>query len=124
MAQRFYQHCSATWRQCMFRAVVPRLMVLTCNLMCDGFDENELPLVNIGLILITFYSPSCLGQETAKGPFGLRLRVKLGHLPSCRTLLSRSRPLFFGISVTVFECARALAPLMHAFIRVRARFGE
>ena len=26
----------------------------------------------IDVIVITFYSPSCLGQETAKGPFGLR----------------------------------------------------
>ena len=29
------------------------------------------------VIVITFYSPSCLRQETAKGPFGLR--VKLPH---------------------------------------------
>ena len=26
-------------------------------------------------IVITFYSPSCLGQETAKGPFGLRVKL-------------------------------------------------
>ena len=26
------------------------------------------------MIVITFCSPSCLGQETAKGPFGLRVR--------------------------------------------------
>ena len=25
--------------------------------------------------VITFYSPSCLGQETAKGPFGLRVKL-------------------------------------------------
>ena len=29
---------------------------------------------------ITFYSPSCLGQETAKGPFDLRVKVPPAHL--------------------------------------------
>ena len=32
------------------------------------------------VIVITFYSPSCLGQETAKGPFGLRVKLPPGHL--------------------------------------------
>ena len=27
------------------------------------------------VIVITFYSPNCLGQETAKGPFGLRFKL-------------------------------------------------
>ena len=27
------------------------------------------------VIVITFYSPSCLGQETAKAPFGLRVKL-------------------------------------------------
>ena len=27
------------------------------------------------VIVITFYSPSCLGQETVKGPFGLRVKL-------------------------------------------------
>ena len=31
-------------------------------------------------IVITFYSPSCLGEETAKGPFSLRVSC---HLPIC-----------------------------------------
>ena len=31
----------------------------------------KLPIVSV----ITFYSPSCLGQETAKGPFGLRVKL-------------------------------------------------
>ena len=31
-------------------------------------------------IIITFYSPSCLGQETAKGPFGLRVEPPPAHL--------------------------------------------
>ena len=31
-------------------------------------------------IAITFYSPSCLGQETAKGPFGLRVKLPHAHL--------------------------------------------
>ena len=31
-------------------------------------------------IVITFYSPSCLGQGTAKGPFGLRFKLSPAHL--------------------------------------------
>ena len=30
--------------------------------------------------VITFYLPSCLGQETAKGPFGLRVKLPPAHL--------------------------------------------
>ena len=32
------------------------------------------------VIVIKFYSPSCLGQETAKGPFGLRVKLPPAHL--------------------------------------------
>ena len=31
--------------------------------------------IPIIVIVITFYSPSCLGQETAKGPFGFRVKL-------------------------------------------------
>ena len=31
--------------------------------------------ISIFVKLVTFYSPSCLGQETAKGPFGLRVKL-------------------------------------------------
>ena len=31
------------------------------------------------VILITFYSPSCLGQETAKETFGLRVKLPPAH---------------------------------------------
>ena len=32
------------------------------------------------LIVITVYLPSCLGQETAKGPFGLQVKLPPPHL--------------------------------------------
>ena len=32
------------------------------------------------VIVITFYSPSCLGQETAKGAFGLLVKLPPAHL--------------------------------------------
>ena len=32
------------------------------------------------VIVITFYSPSCLGLETAKGPFGLRVKLPPAQL--------------------------------------------
>ena len=35
----------------------------------------------VGLVIaITFYSPSCLGQETTKGPFGLRVKLPPAHV--------------------------------------------
>ena len=37
-------------------------------------------LFSLIVIVITFYSPSCLGQETTKGPFGLRVKLPLAHL--------------------------------------------
>ena len=37
-------------------------------------------LKNFFLIVITFYLPSCLGQETAKEPFGLRVKLSPAHL--------------------------------------------
>ena len=40
---------------------------------------EELQLFEI-VIVITFYSPNCLGQETAKGPFGLRVKLPPAHL--------------------------------------------
>ena len=36
--------------------------------------------VTVIVIVITFYSPSCLGQETTKGPFGLRVKLPPAHL--------------------------------------------
>ena len=33
----------------------------------------------MGLTVITFYSPSCLGQETTKEPFGLRVTLPLTY---------------------------------------------
>ena len=35
---------------------------------------------NVIVIVIRFYSPSCLGQEKAKGPFGFRVKLPLAHL--------------------------------------------
>ena len=36
------------------------------------------------VIVITFYSPHCLGQETAKRPFGLRVKLPPAHLSTTR----------------------------------------
>ena len=42
----------------------------------NSYDDED----NHYVIVITFYSPSCLGQETAKGPFGLRVKLPPAHL--------------------------------------------
>ena len=45
------------------------------------FKNQELSKMWIVIVvLITFYSPSCLGQETAKGPYGLRVKLPPAHL--------------------------------------------
>ena len=38
-------------------------------------SNQRLSDVELPIIVITFYSPSCLGQETAKGPFSLRVKL-------------------------------------------------
>ena len=43
---------------------------------CPGFRLAQNNIV----IVITFYSPSSLGQETAKGPFGLPVKLPPAHL--------------------------------------------
>ena len=48
--------------------------LFTTNRNCVG---NAMGII---VIVITFYSPSCLGQETAKGSFGLRVKLPPAHL--------------------------------------------
>ena len=53
------------------------------DLFCIFNNEAQLDdffIVIVIVIVITFYSPSCLGQETAKGPFGLRVKLPPAHL--------------------------------------------
>ena len=47
-----------------------------------SFSEANIAFRNkhCNVIVITFYSPSCLGQETAKGPFGHRVKLPPAHL--------------------------------------------
>ena len=42
--------------------------------------DKMLPTPALIVIVITFYSPSCLGQEIAKGPFGLQVKLPPTHL--------------------------------------------
>ena len=46
----------------------------------DQQSLQEKAVTKTNIIVITFYSPSCLGQETAKGPFGLRVKLPPAHL--------------------------------------------
>ena len=41
------------------------------------FSHNSVYVV---VIVITFYLPSYLGQEKAKGPFGLQVKLPSAHL--------------------------------------------
>ena len=51
------------------REVLPGdTLQVICDYKSKGVRQNMTVVI---VIVITFYSPSCLGQETAKGPFGL-----------------------------------------------------
>ena len=52
--------------------------LLQCVTAMGPIVRNLTTLIIV--IVITFYSPSCLGQETAKGPFGLRVKLPPAHL--------------------------------------------
>ena len=49
--------------------------------------DITLPLTRDG-VMVSYYSklhaPSCLGQETAKGPFGIRVKQPPAHLFATR----------------------------------------
>ena len=53
--------------------------------MIGFYDLPACKQVNYSVIVINcnyiFYSPSCLGQETAKGPFGLRVKLPPAQCP-------------------------------------------
>ena len=44
-----------------------------------GLEQKACPTSEI-VIVITFYSPKCLGKETAKGPFGFGVNLLPAHL--------------------------------------------
>ena len=46
------------------------------NLMKVQLSKAYVPSKMSPVIVITFFSPSCLGQETAKGPIGLRVKLQ------------------------------------------------
>ena len=46
----------------------------------DEIRPEMLKALTVIVIVITFYSPSCLDLETAKGPFGLRVKLPPAHL--------------------------------------------
>ena len=48
------------------------------NRIANTISKSILQICN--KFVITFYSPSCLGQETAKGSFGLRVKLPPAHL--------------------------------------------
>ena len=95
-------HIQVSSAQC-FRLNGWEITAIFLSVVVEGQSESILPhrscsvlnshgnsLVNIGItcyasryttvIVITFYSPICLGQETAKGPFGLRVKLPPAHL--------------------------------------------
>ena len=92
------------------------------------------------LIVITFYSPSCLGQETAKGPFGLRVKLSPAHLATIHSegfTLSQARrqdsvtggaEINFGGAREVYLCefergtgAREIYPSLNQMNKVKTK---
>ena len=57
-----------------------KIGLVSCEIsLLVHFETTRRPQ-NMLVIVITFYSPSCFGQETAKGPFGLRVKLPPAHL--------------------------------------------
>ena len=67
------QQCLHNWRKQTGK--VRKFQVFICKP-----DFSNYLLGSVAQIVITFYSPSCLGKETAKGPFGLRVKLPPAHL--------------------------------------------
>ena len=60
-----------------------RASVLKATTAKHGEESPERQLLetsNAKKLSLKFYSPTCLGQETAKGPFGLRVKLPSVHL--------------------------------------------
>ena len=71
----------------MFNLIMNKMLIKSLGTFWTDHDEYManaaygIPLCQIdAAIVITFYSPSCLGQETEKGPFGLRVKLPPAHL--------------------------------------------
>ena len=63
-----------------FQLKHPVLQTLSRFQKAEKEENVKLYHVATIVIVITFYSPSCLGQETAKWPFGLRVKLPPAHL--------------------------------------------
>ena len=57
-----------------------RFRILGVRFLDCQIQYMRLGILLVIVIVITFYSPSCLGQETAKGPFGLRVNLPPANL--------------------------------------------
>ena len=95
----------------MYTTLYDTLYILNVNL--NALPKSE-PMVSLGEILllqaaliytfvlfvITFYLSSCLGQESAKGPFGLRVKQLRAHLP---ITFSGGLTLIFLFNVSIYN---------------------
>ena len=55
--------------------------------IAEGFGSEDKVISDrkiFCVIVIVFYSPTCLDQETAKGPFGLQIKLPPTHLSTTR----------------------------------------
>ena len=58
------------------------LFDLMVHILFFAFFDFALEMIPRANLVITFYSPSCLGQERAKGHFGFRAKLRPAHLSS------------------------------------------
>ena len=56
-----------------------RKHLLTCSVFFIFFERMNFE-TQLRTIIITFYLPSCRGQETVKKPTGLRVKLPPAHL--------------------------------------------
>ena len=77
--QRLVSYIELTLVLDHFLKVIIFLKYFFCILIFFKIIEFELSEPGPPVIVIAFYSPSCLGQETVKGHFGLRVKLPPAH---------------------------------------------
>ena len=75
-------YCCSNYRCVTVAQTVINVSVVHKNCQCCAkIVRYDMTIFwSIIVIAITFYSPSCLGQETTKGPFGLRVKLPPAYL--------------------------------------------
>ena len=71
---------SSDWEGCIPPLPGPNIIIFPPVVISNLLPGDLHCFVKVGVIAITFHSSSYLGQERAKGPFGLQVKWPIAHL--------------------------------------------